>query len=38
MKLFMQKSNLVIHLKTTRQELVEELELRKKEFIALREV
>ena len=38
MKLFMQKSNLVIHLKTTREELVEELELRKKEFIALREV
>ena len=38
MKLFIQKSNLVIHLKTTRQELVEELEIRKKEFIALRKV
>ena len=38
MRLFMQKSNLVTNLKTTRQELVDELENRKKEFLAQREV
>jgi hypothetical protein len=34
----MQKSNLVTNLKTTRQELVDELESRKKEFLDQREV
>jgi 1-acyl-sn-glycerol-3-phosphate acyltransferase len=34
LRLFMQKSDLVAHLKTTRQELIEELEKRKKEFVA----
>ena len=37
MRLFMQKSNLVTNLKTTRQELVDELENRKKEFLDQRE-
>lgn len=38
LKLFMQKSDLVTNLKTTRQELVDELEKRKKEFLYLRKL
>ena len=38
LRLFMQKSDLVTNLKTTRQDLVTELEIRKKEFIAQRDL